>query len=364
VKLLQRKIKITKGESISIGKIPKGCRYCIEGEKVVIFMTGKCSRKCYYCPLSNVRKNSNKIFADEILVKKDEDILREAELIDAKGASLTGGDPLLKFDKTIKYIKLLKEKFGEQFHIHLYTTGHNLTEEKAKQLIEAKLDEIRFHTEIFDLNKVNFFKNSKLEVGCEIPAIPGKENEIIEFIKFLEKNQIAFININELEFSDTNAENLKNKGYSLKKDSIAAVKDSEETALKVLKWAEKNTRNIIIHYCPSKLKDSVQLRNRFKRRAKNVKKSYEDIDQEGLLLSGVFHIKEDLDIDEIEKILTEKYEVPTKLMGINKTERRIYTTWYIAEELAKEMEKIGIKTQIIKCFPTDDRFMVYSYYIS
>jgi len=47
------------------------------------------------------------------------------------------------------------------------------------------------------------------------------------------------------------------------------VKGSEELALRVLGWASENTR-LNLHYCPSRLKDGVQLKNRLKRRARRV----------------------------------------------------------------------------------------------
>ena len=39
----------------------------------------------------------------------------------ALGTGITGGEPLMKLDLMLHYIRLLKETFGEEHHIHLYT---------------------------------------------------------------------------------------------------------------------------------------------------------------------------------------------------------------------------------------------------
>ena len=161
VNFLENKINKTKGDSYFLRDIPEGCKYCIEGSKVVLFMTGKCSRKCFYCPLSTNKKNSTKIYADEIIVNEDNDLLREAKLINAKGAGITGGDPLIVFDQTVKYIELLKNNFGANFHIHLYTTGQQLTLNRLERLIKSGLDEIRLHTEDFDSSIISLLNSCR-----------------------------------------------------------------------------------------------------------------------------------------------------------------------------------------------------------
>ncbi|MHA1754500.1 MAG: radical SAM protein [Candidatus Odinarchaeia archaeon] len=360
---MRREIKLTEGRSYVLGELPEGCKYCIKGSKVVVFITGKCKAECYYCPISFNKKISNQSYVNELVIKTDEDLLREAKLIDAEGAGFTGGDPLINFNKTVRYIKLLKEHFGEQFHIHLYTTNHLLTVKRVDILIESGLDEIRIHPVNGKIVNLNILKDKKIKYGYEIPAIPGEEENIIKLISYLEEINADFININELEFSETNSSNLLKRGFKLKNDSIAAVEGSEETAFKILQWAQKNTSKINIHYCPSILKDGVQLKNRFIRRGKNVKKPYEELDDEGLLTRGVISLS-DKNLIKIQRLLVEKYEVPIEFLEIDKENNRILTAWYIAEELSEELNKLGLKVSIEKCYPTDDRFIVLAYEVN
>src|SRR5574341_2335547 len=101
--------------------LPEGCRLCYKGAKMVLFVTGVCGRGCFYGPVSNKRRGKDVIFANERRVEKNEDILEEAVSMEALGTGITGGEPLLRLDRVVRYIKLLKNRFGVSHHIHLYT---------------------------------------------------------------------------------------------------------------------------------------------------------------------------------------------------------------------------------------------------
>ena len=47
------------------GRIAKGCEYCIKGEKLVLFITGLCPLKCFYCPVSDKKIYKDVIYANE-----------------------------------------------------------------------------------------------------------------------------------------------------------------------------------------------------------------------------------------------------------------------------------------------------------
>jgi len=249
------------------GFLPKGCIYCIKGSKAVIFTTGICGNKCYYCPISFERRSYNSFYIDEERFKNFSELIDEIALIKAEGASITGGEPFQMFYMVINIIKILKDFFGDNFHIHLYTSGYGVSKEAIRRVASARLDEIRFHmvnTTIFKL--IEFaIKETDMDVGIEIPAIP--DTEWLWKIA-LEANNLGvkFINLNEFEVSETNIESILIHGYKVKDDG-RGVEGSYEIALKVIERAYRENLKTSIHLCPAIYKDVVQHRNRLRRKA-------------------------------------------------------------------------------------------------
>lgn len=243
--------------------LPEGCRLCYKGAKMVLFVTGICGKNCFYCPVSNERRENDKIFANERPVNTDEDLIEEVISMDALGTGITGGEPLLRLDRVVHYIKLLKNKFGKSHHIHLYTA---LAPDKAvlESLREAGLDEIRFHPPRNMLQNIGiYYRASVIEAhkmgmsaGIEIPSITCDFSGVISLLKEVD----GFLNLNELEFSETNLAELKNRGYVPVNDTSCAALGSKEVA-ESLDFDK-------LHFCSSRFKDAVQLRERFKRIAK------------------------------------------------------------------------------------------------
>jgi pyruvate formate-lyase activating enzyme-like uncharacterized protein len=263
--------------------IPRGCEICLKGGKLVLFVTGQCDRFCFYCPLSDKRRGLDVIYADEVLIEDELDIILEGKAIDAEGTGITGGDPILKLNRTIKYTKLLKDFFGKDHHIHLYTNGRYANEEVLMKLKEAGLDELRFHPQKEDWKKIELAIKLGLYTGAEVPAIPRNEEWIRELVLYLVHVKAGFLNLNQLEFCPQNAYQLKQRGFILKKDNMAAVHGSEEVAYSVMRWADREGIDLPIHYCSSVMKDTVQTKNRLIRRGKNIARPYEEILSDGLL---------------------------------------------------------------------------------
>jgi pyruvate formate-lyase activating enzyme-like uncharacterized protein len=363
----------------NIKNIPLGCQYCIKGEKLVLFITGVCGENCFYCPVSENRKENDVIYANERKINSIEEAIDEAHLCGSKGVGITGGNPLLKIERTCEYLRALKKEFKDSnFHAHLYTTPTFLDENKLKMLKEAGLDEIRLHpTKFFNkygkkdfdsdefknymddfLNKLKLCMDYIKDVGVEIPSIPNYEEEIIYLAEELNEIGVKFLNINELEYSETNYVILKQKGFTEKNDFSSEILGSEETAQKVIKYFREKNENesnkfkLIIHYCPSALKDGIQMKNRLINRAKNIAKDYDIITDEGLILRGIISFKDLDDIDEVIDIL-EYNEIPYETIDNN-----LYLSPYILEELIDELKKINydikFSAYISERYPTSD----------
>src|SRR5881397_803334 len=159
--------------SMAIGAIPEGCRLCEEGAKMVLFVTGLCSYHCFYCPVSDEKMYKDVVYADEMRVQSDADVLAEARAIRAKGVGITGGDPMEAIDRLCHYLRLLKAEFGPGFHTHLYT-------------MTADLDEIRFHVppglwrqaaKSGFVAAVRLSREIGMAVGLEVPLIPDRGDD-------------------------------------------------------------------------------------------------------------------------------------------------------------------------------------------
>ncbi len=360
-----KKIKKWLKGSIYTEPLSSGCKLCAKGSKLVLLVTGLCPASCFYCPLSEKKKGKDVIYADEWKLENERDtdkILKEAELIEAEGAGITGGDPLIVWKRTRDYISLLKENFGEDFHIHLYTSGFKEFEH-IPDLVSAGLDEIRFHPmpiywkdmERSPIKKaIEISLGEDVDVAIEIPAIPGMREEIVDLIRWSDERGIRWINLNELEFSETNAEKLIERGFDVKDEISAAVLGSEEEAISIIEEMAKENLSLGIHYCSSSFKDAIQLRNRIKRRAKNVAKPFEIISDEGLLIKGVIEVESKSFLD----MLRRRYEIPEDLIRFDLEKRRVEIAPWILEEIADDLAKEKIKCYIVEEYPTADRLEV------
>ena len=355
-------------DSCYITPLAPACKMCAEGSKMVILVTGLCPTQCFYCPLSFKKGGKDRIFADEWELENENDIqklIHEAEYIDAAGAGITGGDPLVVWKRTKTYISLLKDTFGSEFHIHLYTSGLK-NAKKIQQLTSVGLDEIRFHPmpeHWHDMGKSPIKQSIKntvdtsADVAIEIPVIPNMDKEIFSLIQWADDQKLNWVNLNELEFSERNVEAFHKKGYFVKDDISAAVHGSQETAYNVLKMIQQEDFGIGVHYCSVSFKDGVQLKNRIKRRAKNVAKKFEVITKEGTILKGVIY-KSDASLRQLFLFLRREYDIPEKFLIIDKEKDRIEIGLWILEKIAEDLTRKGCKCFMVEEYPTAYRLEV------
>ncbi|MBN1156219.1 radical SAM protein [Candidatus Woesearchaeota archaeon] len=359
--------------SYKIGTLPEGCRLCVQGRKTVLFITGICSKHCYYCPISDLKYGKDVIYANEWNISNFNQLVEEIKLCESKGVGITGGDPLCRLSRTVKYIKNLKKIFSENFHIHLYTPLNLVTEDALKKLHDSGLDEIRFHPdEESEWGKMELALKFSWKVGVEIPAVPGNKEQIIKLIDYLDRIRIHFLNINELEISDTNAQNLVGKGFKPKDEISYGVKGSETLALELLDYCEK--KNINVHYCTTTLKDKIQMARRIKLRSKNVKKSFDKVSEEGMLIRGAIYLPEyapsfgyknkinsmsnkEIIINKLNVIrddIIKKNHINPDMIAVDEERLRLLTSTGIIKHLKTNDMKRAIVTE----YPTRDCFIV------
>ena len=105
----------------------------MKGRKLIIETTLKCNANCIYCYNSNNRDENNaKIESFQI----PSNFLLKWNI---KNLVITGGEPLIDFEKTIRLIKYYRDKID---YIELLTNGLLLNRNKLKLLMKSGLDGI------------------------------------------------------------------------------------------------------------------------------------------------------------------------------------------------------------------------------
>jgi len=326
----------TKFSSYCLNDIACGCKLCIKGRKLVLFISGICSRNCYYCSLSDVRKNKDKIWANERPCQSVGEVIEEIKASHAKGAGITGGDPLLFLERTIEYAKAMKHEFGKRFHIHIYLPTKLVDRDKLEKLSEF-VDEVRFHPEFLcrelseeeaeeDMKKIFLASEfwDKESIGIELPVFPDKRQEILNFILKV-KEHIGFVNLNELEISETNINNLGKYEF---KEGGYVVSGSIEAGIWILQELEKAETKIAVHLCTAELKDWHQYKNRlllheilpFGKRT-----------EDGTVLYLAIYARDD---EEFNKLIK---QLKSKKVYIDNKKMRIILPEKMAEKLIKEL---------------------------
>lgn len=278
------------------GALSEACTQCAQGRKMVLFVTGLCRFRCFYCPVSGRRNQIDQAYANERPVFSDEDVIAEARAMDASGTGITGGDPLGVIDRTEHFVRLLRTTFGPDHNIHLYT--HEPNPEKLQRLAVAGLDEFRLHIPHYLWGSLQGAGGAYRRVleeapawgirrGVEIPVLPEKEAELNRLLDTLDTIGVDFVNLNELEFSETNETHLHDRAYELDPRNGWGVRGSRAVAERVVRTS---ARRVPVHYCSSRFKDGVQLKQRLLRRAEVSSPSFAQRTTDGTVVLGVVEI--------------------------------------------------------------------------
>ena len=371
-------IKENKFYSFNSGVLPKGCQQCVKGEKLVLFVTGICPRKCYFCPVSDEKYGKDITFANEKKCFTSKDVVEEARLMNAKGAGITGGDPLAKIDRTVRYIKTLKKEFSSEFHIHLYTSLRLISDDTLQKLYIAGLDELRLHP---DLDSDQLWKRLDMatkfpwDLGIEVPLVPGKKKETKKLIDFIQ-TKVMFLNLNELEVADNSQSKLLDMGFNTDSEFSYSIKGSKELGLELIKYIQEKEYSLPVHVCTAKLKDATQLTERIKREGAGAKKEFDVIDDEGLLTRGALYLNElKPGVGYRESLKENHFEIIAKLeetlplvqaklklnddeLFLDKSKPRILISKKNAKKNKTKLMNLGLVPAIVIEYPTADQLEI------
>jgi pyruvate formate-lyase activating enzyme-like uncharacterized protein len=271
------------GTKLFSGSVSPGCRLCMAGEWSCLFITGVCNGSCFYCPAP---QNEDSLpVSQNIEFKTPLDYADYIEKLGFKGVGISGGEPLLKIDLCIEYIKALKNRFGKDLHIWLYTNGILGTREKFKELKNAGLDEIRF-----DIGAVGYSLDSVKKASeffeslcVEIPAIPEDIDLLKVKLPEMADAGVKYLNLHQLRLTPYNFENLVSRRYTFCHGVKAVSAESEITALKLIDYSIEKKIDISINYCSFPYKNRFQSAAWRNKGGQLLKEDYDDITENAYL---------------------------------------------------------------------------------
>jgi len=357
----------------------EGCIQCQMGSKLVLFITGHCHWMCDYCPLSENRREIDWMFANErrVDIGDWDAVIEEARAMNATGAGITGGDPVMARERVLEACKILKNEFGNDFHLHMYTSIP-FKAEWAQDFAEAGLDEIRFHFLNLESEKYTETMAACVEsgmlTGVEIPCEPDKENELMQLLETMRDMPVQFLNLNELEITVGNHDNMELRGFNLSDEITAGAAGSGELATRMRdrvmaasigapdpeEGTVREPYPYHLKFCTATYKDSGQLRRRFIRRGEHTISPHEILTEDGTLLFGAIDCSLEDSEEWIEEIHTET-GLPRRFMLYDSENERIELPLSMAEELVGE---IDAPISLVEVHPTHERLEMTVVYLN
>ena len=268
---------------IYTGNLSPGCLICGQGYWSCFFINGLCTSNCFYCPQDRGIKSEREARTADVQFRDPHDYVDFLKLLGFKGVGFTGGEPFIVFDKLCSYLERIREEFGQDIYLWVYTNGDLVDREKLRTLKALGLNEIRFNISArnYGLEKVELAIPDIETVTVEIPAIPEDYPVVLEKMARMEKMGVKHLNIHQLNVNEHNYRELARRGYTFLHQHTVAVLESELAALKLIRHALEQDLTLPVNYCCVHYKNVFQRRGDRTRTAGLVKKPFEDLTDTG-----------------------------------------------------------------------------------
>ena len=336
----------------------EGCIQCQIGSKLVLFVTGHCHWMCDYCPLSENRREIDFMYANERRVEIGDwsAVIQEGRAMNATGTGITGGDPMMAAERSMEACRQLKNAFGPTHHIHLYTSIP-FKPEVAKQLAEAGLDEIRFHLLNLDYQRyvptMQACRDAGIYVGIELPCEPDQEERLHELVEEMRNGPALFLNLNELEITVGNYDNMEVRGFNLSSEITAGAEGSGKLA-RDLHAKVTADYGFMVKYCTASYKDSGQLRRRFLRRGEHTISPHEQMTEDGTMVFGAIWCSDE-DAKDWTAEIQSQTGIPEQFIFFDEALDRLEIPLMLAEQIA---DVVDAPVAMVEVHPTHERLEV------
>lgn len=229
--------------------ISKGCTICGEGKWSCLFITNECNAACFYCPMAQdvdeapstqgLDFESPEVYADYV------------NYMGFKGVSLSGGEPFLHFERTQRYLEMIRLKCNPDIYTWCYTNGILATTERIQQLADTGLDELRFDIGAtdFSLDNVRRAKGIIKNITIEIPAVPEDIERLKQLLPEMIEAGVTNLNLHQMRLTSYNVSKLLKRGYTIIPAEKPIVLESELGALELLHEVKAKGLNIGVNYC-------------------------------------------------------------------------------------------------------------------
>lgn len=271
------------GTKLDCTNLSPGCRICAEGGWSCLFITGRCNCRCFYCPTAQT--DNDLPTTNTVEFRAPADYVGYLERFGFRGASISGGEPLLSFKRSLAYVRAVKNHFGDAMHVWLYTNGTLADGEKLRQLRDAGLDEIRFDIGATDyrLDRLRLAVGVIPTVTVEIPAIPEDLERLKDQLAEMRDAGVDYLNLHQLRLTPFNFEHLATRGYTFLHGEKVTVLESELAALELLRYSLDRHSGLPVNYCSFVFKNRYQSRAGRLRNSRFITKGHESLTENGYI---------------------------------------------------------------------------------
>lgn len=262
-------------ESLVRGWISPACERCRTGENMEsFFISLSCPKQCWFCFNDNqedaaYHRQHRRDVASELRQAYEDG--RRLDFI-----ALTGGEPCLFPDDVASALREARKCFPES-HLRLYTSGAGADEAIMDEFVQAGLNEVRFSIKLDDgpeeyrrLLSLMSHCIRHLDTLVEMPVEPHNMERMKGILIDLEDIGVRGINLLELCYPLANAEEYASRDLMIRRPPYKVVYDywyagkfpvagSETDALELLRFADRRSLSLGVHYCSFDNKNSGQL---------------------------------------------------------------------------------------------------------
>jgi pyruvate formate-lyase activating enzyme-like uncharacterized protein len=245
-------------------RLPPGCRGCLAGKGTNAFVTGKCTRDCFFC--FNQKPRKDELVVHGIRLAEPEEAPEIVRRYGLRSVGVSGGEPTLRPERLLRLVRALRT-LPFRVRIDLYTNGDRLSDDLLSDLKEAGLDALRFNlvAREFDTEPLERAMRWFDETAVEVPVVPARLPEMRDMVLRLDALGIPFLNIHELFACRENSARVAEQGYgsegspgdALQWEPVAA---GDEAALSLLLFALQNTARLSVYYCSCRTQEDISRR--------------------------------------------------------------------------------------------------------